>query len=334
MSARQEGKGRVVCVTGASGYIASWLVKLLLHRGYSVRATVRNPEDTKKTEHLLALDGAKERLHLFKAELLDQGAFDAVINGCDGVFHTASPVAFEAVDPQADLIEPALKGTLNVLSSCAKAPSVKRVVFTSSMAAVVINGRPLTSDTTIDETWFSDPKFCEESKAWYMLSKTLAEMAAVDFARKNKIDLVMLNPGLVIGPLLQPTMNFSVGVLFDIVKGSETYPNTSFRFVNVRDVAQAHVLALENPSASGRHCLVARVIQCLDVLDILRNFYPTMTLPEKCEATQPLAASYQVPSVYHVSREKAEGLGVKFTPVEESIQDTIESFKEKGFLKL
>ncbi|RVW89106.1 Dihydroflavonol 4-reductase [Vitis vinifera] len=95
-----DGQGKVVCVTGASGYIASWLVKLLLQRGYTVKATVRDPNDPKKTEHLLALEGAKERLHLFKANLLEEGSFDSVVDGCDGVFHTASPVVLIVDDPQ------------------------------------------------------------------------------------------------------------------------------------------------------------------------------------------------------------------------------------------
>ncbi|GMI78921.1 hypothetical protein like AT1G51410 [Hibiscus trionum] len=85
---------KVVCVTGASGFIASWLVNLLLQRGYTVNATVRDPNDRKKTEHLQALDGANERLHLFKAELLEEGSFDSVVEGCIGVFHTASPCYF------------------------------------------------------------------------------------------------------------------------------------------------------------------------------------------------------------------------------------------------
>ncbi|KAL5829701.1 hypothetical protein ACOSQ3_019169 [Xanthoceras sorbifolium] len=153
---------------GASGYIASWLVKLLLQRGYTVKATVRDPNDPKKTQHLLALDGAKQRLHIFKASLSEEGAFDSAIDGCDGVFQTASPVVFSTNDPQADIVDAAIKGALNVLKSCAKVSSVKRVVFTSSMASVMYNGKPLTPQTVIDETWFSDPALCDNLKIYEM----------------------------------------------------------------------------------------------------------------------------------------------------------------------
>ncbi|GKF70054.1 tetraketide alpha-pyrone reductase 1-like protein, partial [Tanacetum coccineum] len=95
-----SGEGKVVCVTGASGFIASWLVKLLLARGYSVHATVRSLGDPKKTEHLLALDGAKERLSLYEANLIEDGSFDSAVEGCVCVFHTASPVQLIVDDPQ------------------------------------------------------------------------------------------------------------------------------------------------------------------------------------------------------------------------------------------
>ncbi|GJU04069.1 cinnamoyl-CoA reductase 1-like protein [Tanacetum coccineum] len=91
--------GKIVCVTGGSGYIASWLVKFLLQRGYTVKAFVYVPNDSKKTDHLLKLDGAKERLHLFKANLLEEGSFDAAVEGCEGVFHTASPFYHKVIDP-------------------------------------------------------------------------------------------------------------------------------------------------------------------------------------------------------------------------------------------
>ncbi|XP_015881600.2 phenylacetaldehyde reductase [Ziziphus jujuba] len=319
---------KVVCVTGASGYIASWVVKLLLERGYTVKASVRDPNDPKKTEHLLSLNGAKERLHLFKADLLDEGAFDALVDGCEGVFHTASPVTFSVNDPQAELIDPAVKGTLNVLRSCAKAPSVKRVVVTSSMASVGFNGKPLGPDVVIDETLFSDPVYFEQMKLWYMVSKTLAEEAAWKFAKENGIDLITLHPGLVIGPLLQPTVNFSVKRILNLTTGAETFPNEFYRFVDVRDVAYAHIQAFEVPSASGRYCLSGQVEHMSEALKILKELYPSLNLPEKCEDDKPLTPTCKV------SKEKAKSLGVNFIPLEVSLKDTVESLKEKGFVNV
>ncbi|XP_021281693.1 cinnamoyl-CoA reductase 1-like isoform X3 [Herrania umbratica] len=300
--------------------------------------------DPKKTEHLLALDGAKERLHLFKAELLDKGAFDSVVDGCEGVFHTASPFYLNVKDPQqpylacllkhvangrrnklAEMIDPAVKGTLNVLRSCAKVPSIKRVVITSSIVAVIFNGRPLGPDVIVDETWFSDPSFCEKSKLWYMLSKTLAEEAAWKYAKENGIDMVTVNPGLVIGPLLQPTINTSVEPILKLINGAETFPNTSYRLIDVRDVANTHILAYENSSACGRYLLVERVMHCSKIVQTLRELYPALRLPERC-ADEKLG----VP-VFQVSNDRAKSLGVNFTPMEVSIKDTVQSLKEKNF---
>ncbi|KAL6205063.1 hypothetical protein ACLB2K_022327 [Fragaria x ananassa] len=317
---------KVVCVTGASGYIASWLVKLLLQRGYTVKASVRNPNDPTKTEHLLAFDGAKERLHFFKADLLEEGSFDSGVEGCECVFHTASPFYHDVTDPKAELLDPAVKGTLNVLNSCSKSPSIKRVVLTSSIAAVAYNGKPRTPDVVVDETWFTDPGVCKEQKLWYVLSKTLAEDAAWKFVKEKGIDMVTINPAMVIGPLLQPTLNTSAAAVLNVIKGARTYANASFGWINVKDVAHAHVQAFENPSASGRYCLVERVAHFSEVVQILHELYPDLQLPEKCSDDKPLVPTYQV------SKEKAKSLGIEFVPLDISLKETVESLKEKSFI--
>ncbi|CAL5426118.1 unnamed protein product [Camellia sinensis] len=320
-----SGQGKTVCVTGGSGFIASWLVKLLLQRGYTVRASVRDPSDPKKTEHLLALDGAKERLHLFKGNLLEEGSFDSMVNGCDGVFHTASPCFFTTSDPQKELIDPALKGTRNVLGSCAKSPTVKRVVLTSSTAAVECIGRPRTPNEITDETWFSDPEFCKENKLWYHLSKTLAEDAAWKFAKEKCIDMVVINPSMVIGPLLQPTLNASSASILELINGSQTYPNVSYGWINVKDVANAHIQAYEIPSASGRYCLVERIAHYSEVVKILHELYPSFQLPRKVADDKPYIPFHQV------SKEKAKTLGIDFISLEEGLKEIVESLTEKKF---
>ncbi|XP_058747568.1 phenylacetaldehyde reductase-like isoform X4 [Vicia villosa] len=321
-----SGEGKVVCVTGASGYIASWIVKFLLQRRYTVRATVRDPSNPKKVDHLIKLDGAKERLQLFKADLLEQGSFDSIIDGCDGVFHTASPVRLVVDDPQAELIDPAVKGTLNVLKSCAKSPSVKRVVYTSSVAAVLFNTRPKNPEVIVDETWFSDPELCRESQLWYMLAKTLAEAAGWEFVNKNKIDMVVINPTMVAGPLLQPEVNESVQPILDIINGLP-FRNKNYGWVNVKDVANAHIHAYEITSASGRYCLSERMLHCSELAKILQDLYPTLQISDKCEDDEPYMPLYQF------SKEKINSLGIEFIPLEVSLKETVESLREKKIVK-
>lgn len=319
-----EGEGKKVCVTGGSGFIASWLVKLLLQQGYTVNATLRNLNDPTKTEHLLALSGAKERLHLFEANLLQEGSFDSAIHGCVGVFHTASPIILGSDDPQAEVIDPAVKGTLNVLASCAKAPSVKRVVLTSSTAAVMHNGRLVTNETVVDETWFSTPEGCKGKQGeCYLISKTLAEDAAWTFAKENGIDMVSINPGVVIGPILQQTMNFSNNFLVFKLIGSETYPNASFPWVHVKDVAEAHIRAYEIPSANGRYILSETVAHFSQIVKILHELYPSLRLPNKCENDQALEPTYTI------SKEKVRTLGIEYIPLKTALKDTIECLREK-----
>eukprot|EP00257_Ricinus_communis_P025454 XP_025012868.1 cinnamoyl-CoA reductase 1 isoform X2 [Ricinus communis] len=305
-----SGEGKVVCVTGGSGYIASWLIEFLLQRGYTVKATVRDPNDPKKTAHLLVLEGAKERLHLFKADLLEEGSFDAAVDGCT------------------ELIDPALKGTLNVLRSCSKVHSIRRVILTSSLSTIPFNGKPISPDAILDETWFSDPAVCMEQKLYYQLGKTLAEEAAWKFADNNRMDLVTINPGFVIGPSLQPTLSYSLEIILNLINGAREYPDAYYKPIDVRDVAYAHIQALEIPSATGRYCLVERDIHFSEVLKIVHQHYPSLDLPNKCSPGLSFSGKYEV------SKERAKTLGINFIPLEVSLKDTIESWKETGFLKI
>ncbi|KAH9534836.1 hypothetical protein CY35_17G024300 [Sphagnum magellanicum] len=316
--------GETVCVTGASGFIASWLVKLLLERGYTVRGTVRSPE---KSKHLLQLPGASDRLKLVSADLLEQGSFEQAVEGCDGVFHTASPFFTKNItDPQAQFIDPAVKGTLNVLASCAQART-KKVVLTSSVAAVAYTPKRK-STSVVDESWWSDSDYCQETKAWYYASKTLAERAAWDFVKEKNLDMVVINPSMVIGPVLQGSKNTSNDIILDFLNGTaKTFPNLCIGWVGVKDVAMAHILAYESANATGRYICAERLLHYGDMVALLSKLYPTYPISAKdADETEP-----RVPQ-YTLSAQKVKDLGLNFQPIEEVIHETVTSFKELGWL--
>ncbi|XP_022934191.1 cinnamoyl-CoA reductase 2-like [Cucurbita moschata] len=314
--------GQIVCVTGAGGFIASWLVKLLLEKGYTVRGTVRNPND-QKNAHLKHLDGANERLSLFRADLLDFESLKAAIMGCDGVFHTASPMTD---DPEK--MEEAIIGSKNVMTAAAKA-KVRRVVFTSSIGAVYMNPNR-SPDTVVDESCWSDLDFCKNTKNWYCYAKTVAEQAAWAVAEEKGVDLVVVNPMLVLGPLLQEAVNTSVVHIMKYLTGSaKTYVNAVQGYVDVRDVAKAHVLVYEAPSASGRYICVESMLHRGELVDILAEYFPEYPLPTKCsDEVNPRKKPYKY------SVEKLKSLGVEFIPIKQCIYETVRSLQQKGHLPL
>ncbi|GKV26970.1 hypothetical protein SLEP1_g36179 [Rubroshorea leprosula] len=266
---------QTICVTGAGGFIASWIVKLLLEKGYTVRGTVRNPDDPKNA-HLRELEGAKERLILCRADLLDYEGLKDAINGCDGVFHTASPVT----DDPEQMVEPAVDGTKNVIIAAAEA-KCRRVVFTSSIGAVYMDPNR-SPDVVVDESCWSDLEYCKNTKNWYCFGKAVAEQAAWDIAKEKEVDLVVVNPVLVLGPLLQPTVNASIVHILKYLTGSaKTYANSVQAYVDVRDVALAHILVYENPSASGRYLCAESALHRGELVEILAKFFPEFPIPTK-----------------------------------------------------
>jgi nucleoside-diphosphate-sugar epimerase len=133
----QVDKSSPVLVTGATGYVAGVLIKQLLELGVTVHATVRDPSNTGRLQYLNDLnEKTPGTLKFFKGDLLDEGSFAEGMEGCAVVFHTASPFITSVQDPKKDLVEPAVHGTRNVLNEATKAGTVKRVVLTSSVAAI------------------------------------------------------------------------------------------------------------------------------------------------------------------------------------------------------
>ncbi|KAI9076004.1 hypothetical protein K1719_033479 [Acacia pycnantha] len=322
-AAASSGSGQTICVTGAGGFIASWIVKLLLERGYTVRGTVRNPDDSKNT-HLRELEGAQERLTLHKVDLLDLDSVKSVVNGCEGVIHTASPVT----DNPEEMVEPAVNGAKNVIIAAAEA-NVKRVVFTSSIGAVYMDPNR-NIDEVVDESCWSNLEYCKNTKNWYCYGKAVAEEAAWDEAKARGVDLVVVNPVLVLGPLLQSTINASTIHILKYLTGSaKTYANATQAYVHVKDVALAHVLVYETPSASGRYLCSERSLHRGELVQILAKHFPEYPIPTKCsDEKNPRAKPYTF------SNKKLKDLGLEFTPVDQCLYDTVKSLQDKGHLPL
>ncbi|XP_019703966.1 cinnamoyl-CoA reductase 1 [Elaeis guineensis] len=316
------GEKRRVCVTGAGGFIASWLVKALLNKGFMVHGTVRDPSD-EKNAHLKKLENASENLQLFKADLLDYNAVASAIAGCEGVFHVASPVpAIKVPNPEVELIAPAVTGTLNVLKACCEA-KVKRVVVVSSVSAVMmIPNWP--KDKVKDESCWSDTEYCRTTENWYCLSKTLAEREALEYAEKHGLDVVTVCPSFVIGPLLQPTVNSTSLFLINLLKGArESVENKRHNFVDVRDVVDALLLVYGKPEASGRYICTSHMIKFRDLVDMLKSIYPNYNYPktfvEGDEGTL-------------VTSEKLKMLGWECRRLEEILIDSVECYRNAHLL--
>ncbi|TVU51221.1 hypothetical protein EJB05_02631, partial [Eragrostis curvula] len=334
-----------VCVTGAGGFIASWLVKLLLSRGYAVHATVRDPGDPKNA-FLTQLDGASpENLRLFKADVLDIASLAAAFAGCEGVFHPASPVPEEEfVDPefygtfasqrdvitQREMMAPTVDGMRNVLQACSAA-NVKKLVVVSSAAAVCFN--PAWPDDKIkDETCWSDKELCEQLEVgnnglqWYCLAKTQAEEMALEYGPRNGLHVVTILPGAVVGPLLQTVrISLTMRVLRYIIKGGpDTMNNKFWPVVHVADVADALLLVYEKAESSGRYICALEQMDIKDMVNLLKSKYPDNDYVDKT-----VDVDYKIA----MSSDKLRSLGWKSKTVEETLVDGLEYLEKAGLLK-
>ncbi|CAL5331974.1 unnamed protein product [Camellia sinensis] len=289
---REKG---TVCVTGAGGYVASWLVKLLLSNGYSIHGT-----------HLSLL-------------LTNWGSMWHVTWGSCWHF---SCICDSKVNPQVQLIEPAVKGTLNVLKACSEA-NVKRVVVVSSGAAVSLNPE-WPKGQVKDETCWSDAEYCKRTNNWYCLSKTKAESEAFEYAKRSGLDVVRVCPTHVLGPMLQSTANASSLVLIKLSKeGYDEFENNLRMIVDVRDVAEALLLAYEKPEAEGRYICTAYMIKSQGLVEILRKNYPNYNYPKKFTEGK---------EEEKLSSEKLQKLGWSYRPIEETLVDSIEICRLAGLL--
>lgn len=275
--------GELVCVTGANGFIASYLVRSLLAAGFRVRGTVRNPDDPAKTQHLLDLAselGASDRLSLVSGDLLKNGSFDEAMAGCDAVCHCAAAVFFSAADPQREIVDPSVNGTRNVFESIRRSGTVRRVVHTSSVAAIYGWDKPqghvfTEADWNTSSTLKSDP---------YGLAKVQAEQAARAFVdalpEGERFELVHLNPGMVWGPpMIKRHVKASPRLLRGIIsRENPGVPKLMLNVVDVRDVAEAHVRALTAEAPPARCLLSAEDAWMTEIAQRLQQMMPDIRM--------------------------------------------------------
>ncbi len=285
MESGQESK--TVLVTGGSGYLGSWCVVELLRRGYRVRTTVR---DLAREAEVRATVGAQvdagDRLAVLAADLLDDAGWAEATDGCDYVLHVASPFPPQQPKDPDELIVPARDGTLRVLGASLDA-GVERVVVTSSVAAITGSGKAV-SGRPLDERDWSDPDNPKLSP--YACSKTVAERAAWDFmAERGATEkLATVNPGAIIGPVLNDDRSFSLQAIERLLGGMPGVPRIGFSFVDVRDVADLEIRAMTTPKAGGERFVAVESFRWMeDVAAVLRERMgdaaakvPTRTVPD------------------------------------------------------
>ncbi|KAI0681948.1 NAD(P)-binding protein [Cerioporus squamosus] len=342
MPAVTSGK---VLVTGANGYIAVWVVKSFLDKGFSVRGTVRSESKAGHLRSLFKDFGDKFEVVVVE-DITKDGAFDEAVVGVDAIAHTASPFHFKAVEPE-ELIVPAVHGTTGILASALKkAPSVKRIVITSSTAAVLT---PYPDPRTFSEEDWNEASIAEVKEkgkdataiAKYRASKTLAERAAWDFWNKHKSevswDLVVINPPFVFGPFLHEVdkpenLNESAREWYQtVVKGAKdnnALANVGSSYVDVRDLGLAHALAVTKQEASGNRIIVsAGPYKWQDFVTVAHKYYPN--LPAGNTEYDPAKATH---FICYAPEKQQRLLGIKFRTLEETTKDTLDDFKARGWL--
>lgn len=321
-----------VLVTGATGFIAQWVVHYLLRENYQVIGTVRSQE---KGDKLHRQFGSPSNLSFEIVEdISDTEAFEPIFekrgNIIDIVLHTASPFHFNTSNYEKDLLIPAVNGTKGVLNAVKKYGNVKQVVVTSSYAAIG------------DVTKFADSSCVFTEKDWnpttwkgcqtdpvnaYFGSKKFAEEVAWQFNEENNISLTTINPVLVFGPQkfeeeVTSQLNTSNEVINGLIHskpGDKIEPDEHFVYVDVRDVAKAHLVAFQKRLSGRRLGLCNNRFSSQDILDILNEKFPQLNVSK---GPEPGKGDTRPGALFDNSCSK-KLLGFPFIGLEQSVYDTV-----------
>lgn len=347
-------KSKPVLVTGATGFVAGWLVKKLLDEGLTVNAAIRNTGNKQKLAHLNKLaEKSNGTINFFEADLLKDGSYAEAMKDCELVFHTASPFTSDVTDPQKELIDPAVKGTSNVLTQANNTSSVKRVVLTSSLAAIYTDASECTTapNKILNEDIWNTTASLEYQPYYY--SKTLAEKKAWEIQKnQSRWDLVTINPSLVIGPALNTNSvtSESYTILKQMGNGSfkTGVPKLAVGIVDVRDVAEAHFQAGFTPKAKGRYITHAYNTDIYNLSQLLvpkyGNLYPIPKrmvpkwlliaigpLVDKRFSRRFIRNNVDIEFNADNSKIKKE-LGIQFRPIKVSIEESFEFLIKNKFI--
>ncbi|KAK3683447.1 hypothetical protein B0T22DRAFT_247453 [Podospora appendiculata] len=342
-----------VLLTGGSGFIAAHILDQLLSKGHSVVTTVRSEDKAQKIRDAYPQKSAEELNVLIVPDIAKPDAFDEVVKvpGIEVVLHTASPFHFNFTDPKTELVDPAVNGTVGILRAIARsAPSVRRVVVTSSFAAIVNEAKVSDPNTTFSEASWNPVTLADIHKSQstaYRASKTLAERAAWDFVADSssngaKFDLVTVNPPMVFGPVVHHVFGGLQGVntsnerIVDLLQGKwkTEIPavGAAMIWVDVRDVARVHVLAgLERPEAGGKRLFAtAGLFSNAEIAEVVRKNFPEYAeiLPGPEVTTGGLPPVSKRFAYNNDATTKL--LGIDWIPLEKTVIDTVNSLKAYG----
>ena len=340
-----------VLLTGASGYIGKHIALRLLLDGYSVVASVRSLSRADEVRdavlpHLPKNFDLAKHLKFVELDLEKDSGWDKALEGVDVLMHTASPFPIAQPKDENELIRPAVDGTLRALKAAHKA-GVKRVILTSSVAAIDGNDFP-TGKTSLDEEMWTDINHPLGNSA-YTKSKTLAEQAAWDYGTTTapEIALTTINPALVTGAPLDKNFGSSVGVMERVLKASDPMlPDVAFSIVDVKNVAEMHVNAIKVEASKGKRFLAAsETLSFVEIAKIIKAAYPSRkvnTIQAPNFVIRFLALfDKEIKSVLPILGKKRTAnssraqsvLGIKFISAKESIVDTCDYLIQNGFVK-
>lgn len=345
---------KTILVTGASGYIASWIIKYLLEAGHTVHGTVRDLNKAASVDHLKKIAAnAPGTLKLFQADLLTPNSYDEACQGCEIVMHTASPFILHGfTDAYEALVKPAVEGTKNVLASVNKTDSVKRVVLTSSAASIYGDNDEVLQKKSrrFDESDWNTTSNVDHNP--YQYSKAEAERTAWTIQKQqSRWDMVTINPVMVYGPsLTSSSASGSIDVLVQMGDGSlrSGVPNLYYGVVDVREVAQAHIAGGLKPEAEGRFMMVNESLSMLEIATILRNKFGSKYPFPKMEAPKILvwllgplmgpvtrkfiSKNVGVKVAFDNSRSR-NILGINYRPSSETFNEHFQQMLDDGIIK-